>query len=133
MSAPKGKKMVHITDKEIELITTVKSATEYINKHYATFPEFYKESVMIGAKRASNVYSRRDVLLAALLKRKSTIVVPHKQITTTPASNGKAPSLPDESEILVKILNELRIHTKQYEELLQIAKAPKAQSIGIPK
>jgi hypothetical protein len=34
-------------------------------------------------------------------------------------------SLPDNAEILVKILNELRIQTKQYDELLQIARAPK--------
>jgi hypothetical protein len=131
MSVTKGRKLVHISVQELDLITTVKSSKEYSNEHFKKFPEFYKENIMAGAKRANNIYSRRDILLAALLKRKSTIVVPHKVVVAPAVVNGKAPSLPDHAEILVKILNELRIHTKQYDELLQIAKAPK-QPFGIP-
>jgi hypothetical protein len=117
--------MKRVMDTEIELLTTTKDASEYYNMHFKSFPEFYKDSIMAGAKRAGNIYSRRENYLAALDKKKHTIVVPKKVITKEIVASGKCSSLPDEGEMLVKILNELRIHTKQYDELLQIAHAPK--------
>jgi hypothetical protein len=117
--------MERVRDTEIELLNSAKDGKEYYNLHFKKFPEFYKDSMMAGSKRAGNIYTRRNDYLAVLAKKKSTIIVPHKVVVTPTAVNGKAPSLPDHAEILVKILNELRIHTKQYDELLQIAKAPK--------
>jgi hypothetical protein len=114
-----------VSVEEMELLEGCKSGNEYTSRHIKKFPQFYKDTPLTGAKRAENIYGRRDEYLAIVEKQKHTIVVPTKTITASISSGGKRDPLPDNAEILVKILNELRIQTKQYDELLAIARAPK--------
>jgi len=116
---------LRVTVEEMALLEGCKSRKDYVNKHFKKFPEFYKDSMAAGVKRAENIHARRVEFQAVVDKEKHTVVVPTKVITKELSKNGKVDSLPDSAEILVKILNELRIQTKQYDELLQIARAPK--------
>jgi hypothetical protein len=115
---------LRVSNEEMVLLEGINARKDYVNAHCKKFPAFYKDSVAAGVKRAENVWNKRVEYRAVIEKQKHTVVVPSKVITKG-MTNGKVESLPDHAEILVKILNELRIHTKQYEELLQIARAPK--------
>jgi len=122
---------LRVTVEEMAILEGCKNRKDYVNKHFKKFPEFYKDSMAAGVKRAENIHARRVEFQALVDKAKHTLVVPTKVITAESSKNGKIDSLPDTAEILVKILNELRIQTKQYDELLQIARAPKNHVVPV--
>lgn len=116
---------LRVTVEEMALLEGCEKRRDYVNKHFKKFPEFYTDSMAAGVKRAENIHARRVEFQAIVDKEKHTVVIPSKTITKELTKGVKIDSLPDSAEILVKILNELRIHTRQYDELLQIARAPK--------
>lgn len=122
---------IHYTPKEIDALEGCSANKEYVAKHEKMFPEYYKESVLSGVKRASTIWWKREKLIAGLKAKRDEIarkahLIEIKQLKKTEAiSKAKKEVLPDDGEILIKILQELRIHTKQYDDLLAIARAPK--------
>jgi hypothetical protein len=120
------------TPKELDALEGCTSNKIYVAKHEKLFPEFYKDSVLSGIKRASTIWWKRDKLLAKLnskreAEKQKAHLIEIKQLKRTEhaALKPKQEVLPDDGEILIKILQELRIHTKQYDDLLAIARAPK--------
>ena len=126
----------HYTPKEIDALEGCTANKEYVAKHEKLFPVYYTESVLSGVKRASTIWWKRDKLLAKLTskreeeKRKAHLIeIKQLKKTEHAALKPKQEVLPDDGEILIKILQELRIHTKQYDDLLAIARAPKGKGV----
>lgn len=116
----------HITDAEVQALEGCISSKEYCNRHSKLFKDFYKDSLMSGSKRAATIWYKREKFLEKLQKKKHLVEIKSKATTEAAAKKATAAPIADDGELLVKILQELRIHTRQYDELLTIARMPKA-------
>jgi hypothetical protein len=122
----------HYTPKELDALEGCTREKDYATKHEKQFPEFYKDGAISGVKRAITIWEKRERLLARFAAKKEVetqkahlIQIKQLKKTEHAAMKPKQEVLPDDGEILIKILQELRIHTKQYDDLLAIARAPK--------
>jgi hypothetical protein len=120
------------TEAEILALEGCISSKEYCNRHSKLFKDFYKDSVMSGSKRAATIWYKREKYLAEMKKKQHMIEIKNKAVTDHAAQKARAVPVADDGELLVKILQELRIHTKQYDELLAIARAPKGTTPVLP-
>jgi hypothetical protein len=117
------------TEAEILALEGCISSKEYCNRHSKLFKDFYKDSVMSGSKRAATIWYKREKYLAEMKKKQHMIEIKNKAVKEAAKQHATAAPIADDGEILIKILQELRIHTKQMVELLQIAKQPKNKNI----
>ena len=122
----------HTTDKELDALGGCQSPKEYVARHTDMFPEFYTTSVLSGVKRAASIWykrerllAKREIRIAGEVQKKHLIEIKQLKKTEPIASAKRQEPVPDDGEILIKILQELRIHTRQYDDLLAIARAPK--------
>jgi len=113
---------VRITEEEVALAKASATKKEFVTAHYEKFPDYYKEYFGAGVKRADYIWWKKDEIDAKLQKKKHTIVLKTKAIKTTCTGDCRKEDLPDIAVIMVDILNELRIQTKQMDELLALAR-----------